>query len=376
MVNTVKVDDFENGIAGWSGFKVGPAGFSPDLEARVGITDKAAQVKSGKGSLYYIYTVAPKTIGLLALERRLALTGMQSIRFQVKCDAPTLMVFAAREKNGARYDTFLYCPANKWQDVAIDLDDLKPAADAKDDNTHLDLDQLAGIYLADAAGVFIEAFSGQGGPRIMYLDNIEYSSRRVALQRPQLGVPATGQPIIVDDFEGGAIRWIPLLMQTQPVLNIDITDADLKLDKQSAPNGGAKSMKATYKRERGNIEAWLHSLENVNLKSAQTLDLSLKTVQDGMFLVFLKEKDDSRYQQVISLKAENRWQQFSWPLASFKLADDSTDENGKLDPGQIEEISLADITGLLPAKMANGPLGNTSLWLDEVQFGVISQPKE
>jgi hypothetical protein len=34
---------------------------------------------------------------------------MESIRFQVKCDAATILGFAAREKNGARYETFFYC---------------------------------------------------------------------------------------------------------------------------------------------------------------------------------------------------------------------------------------------------------------------------
>jgi hypothetical protein len=56
--------------------------FGPDAGARVGITDKPAQVKSGKGSLYHIYNVAPKTISLLAMERRLDLSAWSRFAFR------------------------------------------------------------------------------------------------------------------------------------------------------------------------------------------------------------------------------------------------------------------------------------------------------
>jgi hypothetical protein len=377
-VRTVVVDDFERGLLDWRAFKFGPQGFAPDLEAKVDVTDKAAQVKSGKGSLYYIYNVAPKTFGLLALERPHDLAGMESIRFSLKCDAPTVFGFAAREKNGARYDTYFYCPANKWQDVAIDLADLRLSDDTKDENNRLDLDEIAAIYLADVAGLFVEAQSDQNGTRIMWLDNVEYSSSAVvpAARRTALSLP--GAPVVVDDFEAGAIRWIPLLLQTQPALKIDITDSDLRLDNQAAPGESTKSLKASYTREKGNAPAWLHPVERLNLKGVASLDLALKTAQDGVFLVSLKEKDDSRYQQIIELKADDGWKQFSWPIDSFKLADDSKDENGKLDIDKVEELSLADLTGVLaaflPEAMQKGPVGATSLWIDEVQFARANTP--
>jgi hypothetical protein len=301
---------------------------------------------------------------------------MESIRFQVKCDAATILGFAAREKNGARYETFFYCPANKWQNIAIDLDALKPAADAKDDNGHLDLNDLTGVYLADAAGMFVDAFPGQEGGRILWLDDVEYSSQRVVPQNLQFSATAANQPLVVDSFEGGTIQWIPLLLQTQPAFSINLTNADLSLDKQSAPDGGARSLKATYKRERGNAQVWLHPLENVNLRSAQVLELALRTTQDGVFLITVKEKDDSRYQQIVELKIGDGWKPLSWPLASLTLADDAKDENGRLDAAQIEEISIADITGAMPAEADKGPLGTTSLWIDKVQFGTVAQASE
>jgi hypothetical protein len=173
---------------------------------------------------------------------------------------------------------------------------------------------------------------------------------------------------MVDNFEAGTIRWIPLLLQLEPALKIDFANGDLKLDRQAAPGNGTKSLKATYTREAATAPVWLHSLENTKLPGAQTLDLALRTAASGVFLVSIKEKDESRYEQVVEIKSEDGWKKFSWLLTNFKLAGDSKDENDKLDIDKAEEISIADLTAVLPPALDKGPLGDTALWIDEVQF--------
>ena len=80
----------------------------------------------------------------------------------------------------------------------------------------------------------------------------------------------------------------------------------------------------------------------------------------------IEEKVGGKYQQVVQLKAADGWKSLSWPFTSFTLAQDSKDENGKLDADQIKEISIADLTTLLSGGAGAGV--ENVLRIDEVRF--------
>lgn len=379
----VKVDDFEGAAMNWMAlrWRQDADDFGPDMEAKVGVTDKANQVKTGKGSLYYIYNVVPKNVNVLATMRPLALEGMRSLRFRLKCDTASLIALALREEGGARYQTTFYCPAGQWQQVAFDLSEFTLADDSPDPNGRLDLDQLQGMFLADVSGYLIEMLGGQQGARVLWLDDFEYSSQPGAATATA-GAAEDGSQAI-DSFDSGVFRWVPLLLDvTGGQLKAGLSDAPLSFG-EGAPAkvqadgaagavpaagvpaaGGSKSLTTTYKREPGKIQGWLRSLLAGDLKTAASISLALKTSGDGLFLLSVTEKDNSRYQQLIELKAADGWKKLSYALSDFKLADDSTDENNALDTAQIKEISLADLSAMLPG----GGQGDNTLWLDEVRF--------
>lgn len=392
-IRTVKVDDFEDGVRDWTPFKIGgAAGFGPDLEAKVDVTSIAGQVKSGKNALSYIYDVQPKSIGMLALQRPLDLSGMKSVRFAIRCDAATVVAFGLRESGGARYSSYFYCPAKKWQNISFDLSEMKQDDESKDDNDRLDVDKISQAFIVDAAGFFAGQFSRQTGAHQMWLDDIEYSSQPVA---PIRAASTHGAGTLsVDDFESGAMRWLPLLLQIDGGLKIEIVDSAMTLEKGTAPgdvvkDGGKQELKIPYNRRPGTAAVWLRNLQSLDkksLKQATVLGAALKVSKSGIYMLSLKEKDGSRYQQIIELKAADDWKNFVWLLSGFKVADDSSDENGKLDMAQVEELGIGDLTALLPqavpAKKADVPAEDVvvpaedvvTLWIDDVRFETEKAP--
>jgi len=67
---------------------------------------------------------------------------------------------------------------------------------------------------------------------------------------------------------------------------------------------------------------------------------------------------------MMELKSGDGWKQVSLTMGDFTLADDSQDENGRLDPDQIKQISVADISSLA----GGGEVDENRLWIDQVQF--------
>jgi len=362
---TVKVDDFESGLLGWSAIKLSEAtGFGLDSEAKLSVTNDKQQVKTGKGSLFYSYDVAPGAIRLVAIQRALDLKEMKSLHLWVKCSNATVVLVGVTEKGGANYQEFLYCPQGTWQEVAINLDELTLDDPAKDSNKKLDLDQIESLQIADLSSFLVTLLPELKGARVMWLDDVEFSSKPVA-RSTGATKNAAGKPVhLVDNFETPAIRWAPLSFELAAQPKIGAFDSTLAIDPSAPPGGGKQSLKATYARQAMKVNVLLRGVEKVDLQQATALNLWLKTSRDGTFIVSVKEKDESDYRHIIELKAGDGWKEFTYALSSFTLGDDSQDENNKLDPDQIKEITISDITPLL----GGGAGGDNDLWVDEVQF--------
>lgn len=364
---TVKVDDFESGLLGWAAIKLSEAtGFGLDSEAKLSVTNDKQQVKAGKGSLFYSYDVAPNTIRLLATQRAWDLKEMKSLRLWVKCSHATVVLVGVTEKGGANYQEFVYCPQGTWQEVVINLDELTLDDPAKDSNRKLDLDQIESLQIADLSSFLVMLLPELKGARVMWLDDVEFSSKPVT---PSTGAAknAAGKPVhIVDNFETPVIRWVPLSFELAVQPKIGAFDATLTIDPSAPPGGGKQSLKATYPRQGMKVNILLRGVEKVDLKQATALHVWLKTSRDGTFFLNLKEKDESTYRQIVELKAGDGWKEFTYALSSFTLDDNSQDENNKLDAEQIKEITIADATTLL----GGGAGGDNDLWVDEVQFAL------
>jgi hypothetical protein len=363
---TKKLDDFESDLTGWTAIKVDDNGFGGDEESKLTVTRDAQHVKTGKGALLYSYELTPTTARVLSLQRPKDFTGMKSLHFWVKCTSATALVVSLNETGGGGYQTGVYCPSGSWQEVAVNLDELVLDDPAKDGNGKLDLDEIETLNLMDMGSFLVKFLADIKGPRLMWLDDIVLSSKPVA-QTTGVATSAKGAPVyLVDTFESPLIRWAPASFELSETPRVNLFDAPLAIDADAAPEGGKRSMKMTYTRQAAKIQGLIRDVEKVDLKKATGLELALKTSHDGTFIVSVKEKDESRYQAMFELKAADGWKKLSYPFTTLAKADDSTDENGKLDADQIKEVSIADVTTLLGGGAGAGV--EAVLRVDEVRF--------
>jgi hypothetical protein len=87
-------------------------------------------------------------------------------------------------------------------------------------------------------------------------------------------------------------------------------------------------------------------------------------------IVGVQERDDSSYQTMLHLEPADGWKHFEFDLAGFFLADDSEDENGRLDFHEIRSVSIADAAGFMGGK------GENALLIDEAVGEYRRRPTE
>jgi len=363
----MSISDFEGDAAEWSGLALGEGGVNPDGDSKIAITRDAASVKSGKGALSWSYEIAPKTIRVLALQRPLDLTGMKSLRLWVKCSHATSIIVGLGDPSGASYQANAHCPAGAWQEIAVNLDELTVDEPAKDPNGKLDLDQVVSMTILDIGGFVAMFLPDIKGARTMMIEAIGFSSKPVVATTGAAQITRVVPIHLVDNFESAVIRWIPISLDLSDTPKFALFDAPVAVDKDVPTGGGKQSLKFSYPRKGKKVHGVMRNLEKLDLSKATTLDLAMKCSHDGTFFVAVEEKDGSRYNMKVDLLLGD-WKSFSWPLSGFTLADDSQDDNGKLDPDQIKQITIADATQLLGSNEAD----QVHLWVDQVLF-VLSQ---
>jgi hypothetical protein len=185
---TVLTDTFEADSGGW--MALGP-------HARVEQATEAADVKSGKGSLRFRYSIgerpgekAPTPQGGLPADVLLRptpdsqLAKMQALGFWARSDIAAPFIVTLSEKGGGRYVTIVWLPAGQWQHATLRPSDFWLAddkTDPPDPDGKLDLDQVENIGLVNIWSFFalsagdtpesIAVFAPLLGPHTLLLDD-------------------------------------------------------------------------------------------------------------------------------------------------------------------------------------------------------------
>ena len=373
------VYDFEDGPQGFTPIAFKDNALSPDSSATVTV-DKAAKV--GAGALNYTYKVEAGAFRLLFAEQKLP-AGTQSVRFWVRSSVPTALVLSAREEQGANYQLTFYVPAQEWVQLSANLDEFQPDDESKDPNRKLDADQVTGLSVSDIATMLVNApdeglkllLPNLQGQRTVWLDDLHLLPARVPQSRGPVK-DETHEAALVDNFEGGVIRWMPLKADFgNGALKLDIfpADATVKVLTEAAGPGaartplepGGKGLRFAYTRAAGILFGLNRQVEKDDLARANRLKLSLNLSRKSIVLIQLKEKDGSEYQYMLMPENTVGWQNLDVPFTEFTRSENSTDENNALDAGQIKELTVVDASAFMGLET-----GDTTMELDAVSFGL------
>jgi hypothetical protein len=177
-------------------------------------------------------------------------------------------------------------------------------------------------------------------------------------------------PILAWSFNEDAGSW----QSMDPTGHVLVTtDANVIRSEEA---GGV--LEHAYTPAIGVISAMLSPIET-GLTGGQSLRYWIKTTDYAMVATALAENDGSRYVATFA-SLPDQWQEVALGFSEFELSGDTEDENGKLDPEQVQVVMLGDLTSFLAQAAQAIPfivppdLGPRMMWLDE--FSVNSEPVE
>lgn len=362
--------DFEDGVQGFTPIVFKNGALAADTASTVTVVKELA--KTGKGALSYSFKPEAAAFHALVAEAKLP-AGTQSVTLWMRSSVRTVLMLTLREEDGSSYELPAYVPAHEWVPVSANLSEFRPGGDSKDENDKLDADQVRQIAVLDIANMLANTPPGAlatdvTSQRQLFLDDLKLSADRL----PQVSgdVTVAGQKArLLGNFESSLVDWLSARVTiggNGPAFDLFPESASLKVLSEAAAPGpgktpldpGGKGLRISYKRGAQEVFAFVRSFENYPLPAtADRLRLSINASQKSMLLIQVKEKDDSEYQYVIAPDNSTGWQNLDLPLSSLTLGDNSKDENNKLDPEQIKELSILDAS-------AFAGLGATDVTLD------------
>jgi hypothetical protein len=101
-----------------------------------------------------------------------ALTGAAKLSFSAASQKPAKLIVQVEERGGGKYNTTVEVPGNADRaEINVNFADFKPAADSKDDNNKLDLDQISQFLIIDASGLI----DNTDADNILWINNLKIS---------------------------------------------------------------------------------------------------------------------------------------------------------------------------------------------------------
>jgi hypothetical protein len=341
---------FDDGAGGWQAL---------DPAAQVTVTHDAALARpDGGGALQCTYTTAAGQFAAVMAPVDVDLSAAKSLHFWIRTSKVAMLFAFVTERDGSRYNLPFTSLSDRWQEASLGLDELRLADDSSDENGRLDPGEIGAVAIADISSFLADAakqvpfiMAPDLGPTTLFLDDVSITAKPVEPRWKEITVG--GQPALrLDGFERAPLEWFVLAGK----------GVEVEYD-QEYKTEGDYALRLQYDLPAGKIFGALTPLPSAAIAGAKQLSLSLMSEVATTLLVELKERDDSKYQTMVPLPADGKLQPYAIPLSSMKLADDSTDENGRIDPDQLKELTLGDLSAL-----AGGQPQVSTLWLDDVVF--------
>jgi hypothetical protein len=322
------------------------------------------------GALRFDYRIAKGEFGILAFPvSEGMIAGAKAFRFLVRSDYDASLLFSAQEKGGGRYSAVFTVPKDTWQVVELEADDLvlgRGKDDPKDSNNQLDLAQVESLGIADVGQFFAQSENKTltdllgitPGAHTLYLADVTISADP-AILTASLPPPAPppGRP---NNFR---LRPIEMFLRPQTEWVIFGGAHPQRVSGVKQLNG--RGLKLDYKQGPGKAIALMKPLRPNALMRRTGLSFSVASVRATTLIVQLEEPSGGKYNVKVYVPAgETAGTPQSVLFADFRPAEDSKDDNGKLDLDQVSQMVILDATGLLGE--APMPVDNT-LYLGDLR---------
>lgn len=284
-------------------------------------------VRLSESTVTFTYALHPKQLALIARPAPPEMAQLARLRFRIKTDHDTAMAVLLSEKQpgGGNYTAIVWVPANAWQPVELTPADFSLSDgpnDPVDADGKLDLDAVQGIGIADVAQFFL---SQPENPDFPIVINRQVGEHRVEIDHFEL--LTTGAPpkhAGIDEFNRGFLEWF--------------TFGGIRME-LAAPENPLKmpALEATYDQGQDKYPLLLRRLANFDLSKAKRLAFDIASEREVTMIVSLETKSGQRFTTTIFPPGKREVFHVSLNLADFE-------GSGKLDPGQLKAIALADVT--------------------------------
>jgi hypothetical protein len=346
-------------IAEWS-FQEGASEWnSLDPAGRISVTSDANVVREDGGScLEFAYTPKEGVISGAVTPVTSGLAGAHSVRFWIKTSEYAFATVVLAETDGSAYIAPFSSLPGTWQEVALGFGEFAPMDNTQDGNGRVDPAQIGAVGFGDVI-FLLDTLARQLpfipapdlGPRLLWLDDVKIQAEPVP-PRWEVTQIDGARAVRLDSFEGAPLQWLTLCG----------SGIELAYDNEHHTDGDY-SLRATYNLPTGKVFGLMTPPGDAPLAGTKTLRMSVMSEAPVVLLVELKERDESKYHGTAQIVGEGKFVDVRIRLADFKLADDSTDENDKLDMDQVKELLIADISAA-----AGAPATANTLWFDNVIF--------
>ncbi len=323
----------------------------------VSLTHDAKNVKAGKGALQFGYGVRKGELNVLTLPiPDGALAKAKALRFWIKTDKASPIGLSLNEKDGGHYFAAFSVPKDKWQLVELAPADFalgEGPNDPKDPNNKLDMDKVESVGLVDVAqffanleGDFAKLLNIGEGAHTLYLDEFTITDEVL----PKTYTSADGE-VRLDTFARPQLAWMAIGdVQVSRVEGKPLEGAGMQAKYHQSPlKGGAPA----------SIAGFVKAIPVGILTGATKLIFSAASLKPAKLIVQLEEKSGGKYNTTIDLPGGPDRAEFSASLAELTAAQDSKDDNDKLDLDQVKQLVIIDVTGWF-----GGADTDNTLWLN------------
>lgn len=331
--NTIVGWDFEQGQGPWQ---------TADLGGELGLAVGQAQAAQGSASLHLKFA---RVKSMAEVQQR----GMPGaimaplpapptpaptcFEFAVKAKLRTPLIVSLGEQDGSQYIRAVSVEPGDWRRVKLFLTDFVLEDNSTDENGRLDGDQIGAVAFVDAS-FFLVALSEMVAPAGITLPRIDTSENELWLDELKLtDEEAVPSKDMLTDAGGSVPLFIPLVRP------------DASIERLADGLGGKPCWQVKYSVGEKEVAGFWCGTPQGAFAGSAGIHITLKPLLRTMLVLQVKERDGSEYNVVLDIpdgQTEDR--HIPWP--EFRLGDDSTDENGRLDVEQIKEIGLLDLTAV------------------------------